>query len=134
MVILADEITGKTLSKNAWGLDYCNHNGSIIDLTNEAFEPALLDQEEDLNRLLYVALTRAKHAVFLGVPNTGSTLHRLLHDRDIKSLGPIINTLRFRRSMTLFNHSKCRYDTLIFATTAPSIMVFQEFLGIDQAR
>jgi exodeoxyribonuclease V beta subunit len=87
VVILADEITGKTLSKNAWGLDYCDHNGSIIDLTNEAYEPALLDQEQDLNRLLYVALTRAKHSVFLGVPDTGSALHRLLHDRDIQSLG-----------------------------------------------
>ena len=87
VVILADEITGKTLSKNAWGLDYCDHNGSIIDLTNEAYELALLDQEQDLNRLLYVALTRAKHAVFLGVPDTGSALHRLLHDRDIESLG-----------------------------------------------
>ena len=87
VVILADEITGKTLSKSAWGFDYCDQNGSIIDLTNEAYEPALHDQEQDLNRLLYVALTRAKHAVFLGVPDTGSALHRLLHDRDINSLG-----------------------------------------------
>ena len=87
VVILADEVTGKPLSKSAWGLDYCDENGSVIDLTNEAYEPALHDQEQDLNRLLYVALTRAKHAVFLRVPDTGSALHRLLHDRDIKSLG-----------------------------------------------
>ena len=87
VVILADQITGQTLSKNAWGLDYCDHNGSIIDLTNEAYEPALHDQEQDLNRLLYVALTRTKHVVFLGVPDTGTALHRLLQDRDIKSLG-----------------------------------------------
>ena len=66
VVILADQITGQTLSKSAWGLDYCDQNGSIIDLTNEAYEPALHDQEQDLNRLLYVALTRAKHAVFFG--------------------------------------------------------------------
>ena len=87
VVILADEITAKALPKNAWGLDYCNANGSIIDLTETAFEPARRDQEEDLNRLLYVALTRAKHAVFLGVPNAGSTLHRLLDDRDLADLG-----------------------------------------------
>ncbi len=87
VVILADEISGKTLPKTAWGLDYCDHNGSIIDLTNQAFEPALHDQVQDLSRLLYVALTRAKHTVFLGVPSSGSALHRLLDDRDVESLG-----------------------------------------------
>ena len=87
VVILADEITGKAPPKNTWGLDYCDQNGSRIDLTKDALEPALQDQEEDLNRLLYVALTRAKHGVFLGVPEADSALSRLLNDRDILGLG-----------------------------------------------
>ena len=87
VVILANEIKGKPIPNNTWGLDYCDHNGSVVDLTNRAFEPALHDQEQDLNRLLYVALTRAKHAIFLGSSDTVSALHHLLHDRDIQSLG-----------------------------------------------
>ena len=87
VVILADEITGKAPPKNTWGLDYCDHNGSTIDLTKTAHKPALQDQEADLNRLLYVALTRAKNGVFLGVPESNSALNRLLNQRNIKGLG-----------------------------------------------
>jgi len=87
VIILADEISGKVPPKNTWGLDYCDHNGSKIDLTKAGLELALQDQEADLNRLLYVALTRAKHGVFLGVPESDSALNRLLDDRDIGNLG-----------------------------------------------
>ena len=126
---------GKRFLKSAWGLDYCDQNGSVIDLTNEAYEPALHDQEQDLNRLLYVALTRAKHAVFLRVPDTGSALHRLLHDRDIKSLGADHQHIEIPAIDDVVEPFKVPTTTqLMFETTTHTIMVFQKLLGIDQAR
>lgn len=93
VVILADSITGKSLSKHAWGLDYCDAEGSKIDLTSEALAAAQKDQDEDLNRLLYVALTRAKQTVFLGIPDSENAVSKLLHGRDVDALGVHHSTL-----------------------------------------
>ena len=78
--------TKSRASTPAWGR-LLRYNGSTIDLTKNALKLALQDQAEDLNRLLYVALTRAKYGVFLGVPESDSALSRLLNDRDISGLG-----------------------------------------------
>ena len=87
VVILADQVTAKSLPKTTWGFDYCDKNESKIDLTASAREHALRDQKKDLNRLLYVALTRAKSAVFCGFPDPKGAVSRLLNQRAIDSLG-----------------------------------------------
>jgi exodeoxyribonuclease V beta subunit len=51
------------------------------------------DQDEDLNRLLYVALTRAKQTVFLGIPDSENAVSKLLHGRDVDALGVHHSTL-----------------------------------------
>ena len=87
VVILADQITAKPLPKTTWGFDYCDKNESKIDLTASARKYAVQDQNKDLNRLLYVALTRAKSAVFCGFPDPKGAVSRLLDQREIDSLG-----------------------------------------------
>ena len=86
VVILADQITEKPLPKTAWGFDYCDKNESKIDLTASAREHALGDQDKDRDRLLYVALTRARFAVFCGSPDPKGAISRLLGRREIDSL------------------------------------------------
>ena len=88
IVILAGDIKAKKPNNSLWGHDYCSFDGPRIDLTAGAQALAIQSEANDLQRLVYVALTRAKHTVFCGLPNEKSVICELIGDRSLGDLAP----------------------------------------------
>jgi len=87
IVIVAGEIKTKILSSQSYAFDYCTDDGLTLDFRPQAIEFATLDQTEDIRRLTYVALTRARHAVFCALPRDKTSLDELYNHREITDLG-----------------------------------------------
>ena len=88
IIILAGDIKAKRTDNSFWGHDYCSLDGPKIDLTPDAKALAIQSEANDLHRLMYVAMTRAKHAVFVGIPNKKSAIYGLIGDRSLEALAP----------------------------------------------
>ena len=88
IVILAGDINTKKPNKSFWGHNYCTPDGPRIDLTADAQALAIESEANDLYRLMYVALTRAKHTVFCGLPDEKSAVYDLMGDRSLETLAP----------------------------------------------
>lgn len=88
VVLVAGQLMPKTPNPKAWGFDYITDEGLIVDFAANAVDSWMTDESRDLSRLIYVALTRAKHAVFVDYHAQSSGLSSLLNGRDIALLGP----------------------------------------------
>lgn len=87
IVILAGRIPIKTPKAEAFCHSHSSPDGLVLNFTDQALEPAAADGVEDALRLTYVALTRAKHAVFLASQGKESAITPLLDGRDPESIG-----------------------------------------------
>lgn len=88
IVILAGEFNLKTPKDSAFSQSYSSDKGLVLDFTTAGIAKAAEDLKQDGLRLLYVALTRAKHAIFLAEPGEQSLVHELLDNRPIDALSP----------------------------------------------
>mgnify|MGYP003562256132 FL=1 len=91
IVIVAGSISSKTISTTQYAADYCTDDGLVLDFTVAGRSRAAADQAADSTRLAYVALTRAAHAVFVGIPDektaSKNAIHWILNGRTPHQIG-----------------------------------------------
>lgn len=74
IVLIAGELKLKQNSASRYAIDYVDSDGPVLDfaLSQESQRARDSEQHRELHRLAYVALTRAKYAVFVGQSNEGA--------------------------------------------------------------
>ena len=91
VVIVAGNITAKSIPTTQYATDYCTDDGMVLDFTAAGRSLAEADQAADTTRLAYVALTRAAHAVFVGIPedkpDSKNAIQWILNAREPDQIG-----------------------------------------------
>lgn len=88
IVIIAGHLKIKSIKPKDLAQSYCSDQGLVLDFRPDGHAQANADLEQDAHRLAYVALTRAKHAVFLAEPSAESAITPIFAGRTIATLGP----------------------------------------------
>jgi exodeoxyribonuclease V beta subunit len=74
IVLIAGELKLKQKAASHYAIDYVDSDGPVLDfaLSQESHKARDHEQHRELHRLAYVALTRAKYAVFVGQSSEGA--------------------------------------------------------------